>query len=289
MPTGFAVNIDGEVFNDPSEARIPVLDRGFLYGDSIYEVLRTYRGVLFAVEEHFERMDRSASALALTIPLSREDLLLRINDTMKAAGNTESYVRIIITRGAGEIGLDPGLADRPRVIILAKELTLPPSWRSGQGISVKITGIRRNYVGALNPAIKSGNYLNNILAMAEARAAGEDDAIMLDFKGRVTEGTTSNVFAVIDSKLCTPPLEVGILEGVTRKLLVKLSRNHGIEVDEKHISAEDLKRAEEIFFASTLKEVLPIVRLDGKTVGSGKPGSVTLKLTEWFEELKGKV
>jgi len=289
MPTGFAVNIDGEMFNDPSGARIPVLDRGFLYGDSIYEVLRTYNGVLFAVKEHFERLDRSASALALTIPLSREDMLSRIKDTMRAADNTESYVRIIVTRGAGEIGLDPGLADKPRVILFAKKLTLPPSWKSGQGISVKITGIRRNYVGALNPAIKSGNYLNNILAMAEARAAGEDDAIMLDFKGRVTEGTTSNVFAAIDSKLCTPPLDVGILEGVTRKLLVKLSRDHGIEVDERHISAEDLKRADEIFFASTLKEVLPIVSLDGKTVGSGKPGPVTLQLTEWFEELKGKV
>ncbi len=280
---GIAISIDGQLTTDPQRACIPVFDRGFLYGDSIYEVFRTYGGRLFAVDDHFDRLERSAAALGLRMPADRAGILAEIRRTVDAAKNPETYVRLVITRGAGDIGLDPALADRPRTVIIAKPLALDPKWKSGQGFTVKVVDIRRNFKNALNPAIKSGNYLNNVLAIAEAKAAGADDAIMLDFEGRVTESTTSNVFLVKDGVLLTPQLDVGILEGITRKLLLRLAAGNRIAVQERDLWRADLDAADEIFFSGTIKEVLPIVALDGRPVGNGKPGALTLRMAELFE------
>jgi branched-chain amino acid aminotransferase len=282
---GFAANIDRTITTDPGAARVPVLDRGFLYGDSIYEVLRTYSGRLFAVEEHFDRLWRSARAVGLALPFGRDELRAEVERTVAAAGNSETYVRVVVTRGAGEIGLDPSFADAPRLVIIAKELSLPAAWTSGNGIAVRVVEVRRNLKNALDPGVKTGNYLNNVLAMAEARAAGDDDAIMLDYRGRVTEATTSNVFAVRCARLLTPPLSVGILEGVTRGLVMRVARERGVEVEEVDLLPEDLYGADEAFLTGTLKEVVPIVRVNGLPVGSGEPGAVTRDVSRWFEEL----
>jgi len=279
-----AISIDGNLTNDPARASIPVFDRGFLYGDSIYEVFRTYQGRLFAVNEHFDRLERSAAAIGLRLPAGREAILKEIEKTVQAAGTAESYVRLVITRGGGDIGLDPALADRPRMIILVKELTLDPKWKSGQGITLKVVNVRRNYKNALSPAIKSGNYLNNVLAIAEAKAAGADDAIMLDFEEKVTESTTSNVFLVKNGVLLTPPLEVGILEGITRKILLRLAGENGIDVSEKDLWLRDLESADEMFLCGTIKEVLPVSALDGKPIGSGRPGPLTMRMSSLFDE-----
>ncbi|MDD5306086.1 MAG: aminotransferase class IV [Deltaproteobacteria bacterium] len=282
---GFAANIDGRIVTDRNAACIPVLDRGFLYGDSIYEVLRTYSGGLFAVGEHLDRLWRSARAVGLVLPFGREGLREEIDRTVSAAGNAETYVRIVVTRGAGEIGLDPAFADAPRMVIIAKELTLPVAWTSGNGIAVRVVEVRRNLKNALDPGVKTGNYLNNVLAMAEARAAGDDDAIMLDYRGRVTEATTSNVFTVSKGRLLTPPLSVGILEGVTRGLIMRVARERGLEVEEVDLLPEDLYRADEVFLTGTLKEVVSVVRVNGLPVGGGDPGPVTRRISKWFEEL----
>ncbi len=281
------INIDGRILSE-SRARVPVLDRGFLYGDSVYEVLRTYGGRLFAETSHLRRLERSAAGLALDLP-PRARLRREIRRTMAAAAEAESYVRVIVTRGVGPITLDPTSARKPCTVIVAKAFEPFPDAAYRRGLRVHIPGIRRNAREALDPSIKSGNYLNSVLALGAARRAGCDDALLLDGRGRITEATSANVFVVLRGTLCTPPLDAGILEGVTRGLLLRLAAADGMRCAERHLRPADLRRADEVLLTSTLREVMPVVRVDRAVVGDGRPGPVARRLRELLQAYAARV
>ncbi len=274
------VSIDGRLY-PPGRPQISVFDRGFLYGDSIYEVLRTYRGRLFELEAHLARLRGSAQLIGLTLPLPGELLRSRMEDAVQASRTSESYVRLIVTRGEGELGLDPALAVNPHVIVIVRALHAPPLEVYRDGVEVAIVDVRRNLRQAIDPAAKTGNYLNSVLALREARARGAYEALMLDSQGRVTEGSSSNVFAVNRNQLVTPPLD-GILEGVTRRVVIDLARKLGLQAAESPLVPDELYRAGELFLTSTIRELVPVVRVDGHSIGTGKPGPTTQRLLEAF-------
>jgi branched-chain amino acid aminotransferase len=268
---------------------VPVLDRGFLYGDSVYEVVRTYRGRPFELQRHLERMDRTAQRIALALP-GRERIVKELQRTLDAAGNPESYARIIVTRGVGKFGLGLHNAEGlNRLIILVRPLELPAPEMYERGLSMAVVKTRRNPPQALDPALKTGNYLNNILALREAHDAGCDDAILLDLQGRVTEATTSNIFFVQRGVMITPPLSLGMLEGVTRHLAIEVARGEGILVREEPHGPEALAAADEVFVTSTIREVMPVTSLSflesgeqKRVVGDGKPGPLSQRLLDAF-------
>ncbi len=276
------VSIDGEL-TPAAEARVPVFDRGFLYGDSVYEVVRTYLGVPFHLERHLDRLERSGAALELRLP-PRATLVAWIKAALRQAANPESYLRLVVTRGSGPISLDPTTAEGPRTVLLVRPLAPYPAWMYARGIAVAIPAIRRNARAALDPAVKSGNYLNNVLALGQARRAGFDDALLLDVHGRVAEGSSSNVFCVRGRELSTPPLETGLLQGVTRALVLALAPEAGLEPRERELRVEDLAAADEVWLTSTLREVLPVVRLDEATIGGGQPGPCFQAMAALFGE-----
>jgi branched-chain amino acid aminotransferase len=278
------VNIDGRIV-PPEEAMVPVFDRGFLYGDSVYEVTRTAGGIPFALDEHLERLQRSAHGIGMPLRFTPAELQVELERTLRAARNPESYIRIVVTRGAGDIGLDPGLADRQRLVIIVKELKLPPPEAYTDGVMVAIVGIERVSRRAVDPAVKSGNYLNSVLAVAESRQRGAYEAIMLDRHGAITEGASSNIFAVIDGQVCTPPLGVGILEGITRQKTLELCQAGGLQVQERPLRPEELQGAGEAFLTSSVRGLVPIVRVDDKQVGSGRPGPITRRLMHAYVDL----
>lgn len=282
---GRIVNMDGRLV-PPEQAFVSVFDRGFLYGDSVYEVLRTYRGEPFELDRHLDRLENSASLIGLSLPWPRARLAEEVRRALAAAGNAESYVRLVVTRGAGEIGLDPSLARGAQVIIIAKELVTPPPSAYENGVKVALVGVRRNLREAIDPAAKTGNYLNNVLAMGEAQALGAFEALMLDREGRVTEASSANVFAVRAGELLTPPLEVGILEGVTRQGVLALARELSIPLREVGLRPEDLFTADEVFITSTTRELVPVVAIvdarGERAVGGGRPGPVSRRLLEAF-------
>ncbi|MCA8978246.1 MAG: aminotransferase class IV [Planctomycetes bacterium] len=272
-------NLDGSILPE-SEAHIPVLDRGFLFGDSVYEVTRT-RGLLpFAWPEHFERLRSSADAIQLDLDLAEAEVARRVAATLAAADHGDSYVRIIVTRGTGtspNIGLDhaPG---PPRWVILVR----PAPELSGKPARLAIVQRLRNDRRALDPATKSGNYLNNLLALAEARSQGATDCLMANADGNITEGATSNFFARIGGVWCTPPLQAGILAGVTRRLLLELLAELGERVDERNLLPADVRGAEELFLSSTLRDVAPVTHIDGAPLHDGNPGPHTARLMAAF-------
>jgi len=276
--------VDG-VIGDAASACISVLDRGFLYGDSVYEVLRTYGGNPFALADHLGRLQQSARLLDIPLPVPIERLTREIHSTIAAAQNAESYIRVVITRGAGSIGLDPALAVNPsRVIIVTDLRPLEPSFYQN-GVKVCLVRAGRTADGALPARAKSGNYLTNLMALRLARQHNAHEAIMLDTMGRVAEGSTSNVFAVLDGEICTPPIEIGLLEGITRRRVMALAQSLGLAVFERQLRAEHLKNAQEIFITSTLREVLPVVRVDDWIIGDGQPGPITRQLQAAFAKL----
>lgn len=281
------VYIDGEL-HDEKTAKISVFDRGFLYGDSVYEVARTAGGHPVDLDRHLERLERSAAAILLPIH-PRDTIAGAVAETLAAAGNPESYIRIIVTRGAGEISLDPALADRPRLLVIVRELKLPDPALYRDGASVAIVGVRRNLRRAVDPAVKSGNYLNNILALAEAKRAGAYESIMCNAEGRVVEGSTSNIFAVKDGEIRTPALEDGLLDGITRRRVFELAADEGIRIVEAHLSPDDLRGADEVFLTSSIRGVVPVTRVDGRPVGSGVPGPVTRRLMARYEAFLARV
>jgi branched-chain amino acid aminotransferase len=280
-------NVNGQI-TPLEEARISILDRGFLYGDSVYEVVRTYGGKVFALAHHLDRMERSAARIALALP-PRAHLEAEIARTLAAAQNAESYVRIVVTRGEGRFGLAPNLSDEHRVVIIVRPFDPPGPEVYEKGLRLAVAQVRRNPPQALDPRAKTGNYLNSILALREAHLAGCDDALMLDLAGRVTEGSTSNVFFVKDSVLVTPPTELGLLEGVTRALVIELARSLGVRVHEEPHGAAALLDADEVFLTSTLREVMPVTSLvllgdggEGRVVGDGRPGPLARRLHAEF-------
>ncbi len=270
------VLIDDGIF-DETTASISVFDRGFLYGDSVYEVTRTAAGRPVDLERHLVRLERSAAAILLPTP-PRPQVIAAVDRTLAAAGNADSYIRIIVTRGSGEIGLDPALAVAPRLIVIVRPLHLPPPELYRDGCAVALVGVRRNLRRAVDPAVKSGNYLNNILALAEAKRGGAHEAIMCNAEGHVVEGSTSNVFVVKGGVVRTPVLEDGLLDGITRGRVIELCAAAGFPVEETHLLPGDLGGADEAFLTSSIRGVLPITRVDGAPVGSGRPGPVTREL-----------
>ncbi len=281
------VNFNGEITPE-AEARVPVLDRGFLFGDSVYEVVRTRKGGFHSVGRHLDRLERSAGRIRMKLPLPRVELLERCAETVQAAGNAESYVRIIVTRGTGTApNIDLAYApEEPNLIIMVRPLPLPPADLLEKGFSAEVVSVRRNDPRALDPAIKSGNYLNNIMGLMEARRDGADTAIILNTLGQVTEAPTSNLWLVKNGEALTPPPEVGILEGITRGLLLEFGEEGGadgkLSTREQLLEEKDLREADEIFMTSTLMDIAPITRLDGHPIGTGRPGPVTLELSQGF-------
>ncbi|MEZ5987739.1 MAG: aminotransferase class IV [Planctomycetota bacterium] len=279
------VNYDGTILPE-SEARVPVLDRGFLFGDSIYEVLRTRRGRFIGLEDHLARLHRSADRLRLVVPLSDDELVARCRDTVAAAANDESYVRVILTRGTGAApNIDLRYAPEvPTLLILVRPLPTPPADLLTRGLSAWLVTTRRNDRRALDPAIKSGNYLNNIMGLMEAQDRGADTALFLNTQGNLTEAPTANAWIVSGGRILTPPLEAGILEGVTRGLLLEMGRELRLPMEERDLDEAALRSAEEVFLSSTISDISPVTRLDGRPIGDGRPGPVALDLAARFPD-----
>jgi len=278
------VYIDGAVC-PPEEAKVSVLDRGFLYGDSVYETIGTMYGRLFAARDHLDRLERSARRIGMRVP-PRAEIEKAIAETVAAAGNPETRVRVILTRGVGKLDLDPATADDSRLVVIAFPLGPPSREMFEKGVAVAIVSITRNSPRAIDPAVKSGNYLNNVLALGEARrTSGAYEAILCAGDGSIAEGSTSNVFAVVRGEVWTPQPDVGILDGITRAKVMELARGAGIVIVERRIQPEELRAADEAFLTSATRGVLAIASIDGQPVGAGVPGPVTRRLMALYEEL----
>jgi len=269
--------VDG-VIGDEHTAKVPVVDRGFLYGDGVYEVTRTAQGKCVDLGPHLDRLERSAARIGIELP-PRDAIIGAIHATLEPEG--ESYVRVIVTRGAGEMGLDPALADRPRLVIIVRPLSLPSAALYEHGASLRIVSVERTSPRALDPAIKSGNYLNNILAIAEARRSAAYEAVLCDERGRVTEGSSSNVWCVRDGEALTPPTTVGLLPGITRWRLLQLAAEAGVPAREVELMPDDLRGADEVFLTSSIRGVLPVSKVDDHEIAVGP---VTRRLLTLYED-----
>jgi len=267
------------------EATVSVYDHGLLYGDGVFEGIRVYGGKVFRLREHVDRLFDSARSIYLDIPLSREEMAEAITSTVKANAKQNGYIRVVVTRGAGSLGLDPRKTTDPQVIIIVDDITLYPPELYENGLEIITAATIRNHPNALSPRIKSLNYLNNIMAKVEGVRAGCLEALMLNHKGEVAECTGDNVFLVKHGVLRTPPLDAGILEGVTRNAVLELARAADIPVEEVALTRHDVYTADECFLTGTAAEVIPVVKCDGRVIGTGKPGPVTRQLRERFHQL----
>ena len=275
------VSIEGHVV-DSGEAHVSVFDRGFLYGDSVFEVFRTYRGVPFAQREHLERLQRSADRLMIAMPVSVETLCSEVAATLEAAGEGEWYVRVVITRGMGPLTYDPTTATRPLRVIIAAPVTVPPAEHYERGIAVSLLHASRPTDDERASGAKASNYLANLLAVHEAKQQGAQEALMLGRRGQILEGASSNVFIVKDGAVRTPEPQPGVLVGITRAAVLAAASAAGIRVEEAEVRPEDLYAADEAFITSSIREVMPVVAADGRTIGSGAPGSVTKRLHQGY-------
>ena len=274
--------IDGKPI-DAHQAMVPVFDRGFLYGDSVYEVLRTFDRRPFKLKEHLDRLEHSARSLEMRLP-ARDEIQRAVEETLREAGEANAYVRIVVTRGAGEIALDPAAADEPRLIVIVRPVKLPEPAQYQGGVEVATVGRSRAGHGAtVDPTVKSGNYLVSVLAVAEARRRGAYEAILCDGVGRITEGGSSNFFVIKGGRLQTPPLSVGLLEGITRRTVIELCRGSGLSVDEVPLWPIDLRSADEALLTSSVRGLLPVVRVDGQPIGDGKPGPITRRVMALYD------
>jgi branched-chain amino acid aminotransferase len=280
---GFFASVNGTI-TPAEEARVSVLDNGFTFGDSVYETLRTYGGRPFHLDRHLERLRHSARRLRIALPLADAELAARVDALLARAANEESYIRIIVTRGEGDISYRFERVSGPTVVMVVKPYEPLPAAYYTEGIDVIISSVRRNHPQALDPGIKSCNLINNIMAVQEAQAKGALEPIMLNHDGDVAEGAGSNLFTVQAGALLTPPLDSGILPGVTRAVVLEVARGLDIATREDTLRVADLLQAEEAFITSTLKEALPIRAIDGRPVGSGRPGPVTLRLLQAYRE-----
>ena len=278
------VHINGQLY-DKDDARISVFDHGLLYGDGVFEGIRSYAGKVFRLKEHLDRLWMSARAILLEIPGSKQQMAKAIEDTLAANGIEDGYIRVLVTRGCGTLGLDPNRCSDPRVIIITDRIELYPPELYEKGLEIITVSTVRNHPAALSPRIKSLNYLNNILAKIEGLQAGCIEALMLNHKGEVAECTGDNLFLVRDGRVLTPPTEAGILEGITRDVAMELLRESGIEVRETPLTKHDVYIADECFLTGTAAEVIPAVKLDSRPIGNGKPGPITRDLIERFHKL----
>jgi len=278
-----AIYMNGNIVGK-EDAKVSVYDHGFLYGDGIFEGIRAYSGKVFRHKQHIDRLYESAKSIALEIPMSHGDMIAAVEQTVKAHGKPDSYIRLIVSRGPGNLGLDPRTCV-PQVIIIVDDIQLYPKELYDTGLEIVTASIIRNHSNALNPRIKSLNYLNNILAKMEAIRAGCLEAIMLNANGEVAECTGDNIFVVKNGELRTPPPNAGILDGITRAAVMELATKDGIPVREMTLTRHDIYVADEVFLTGTAAEVIAVVKVDGRAVGSGKPGKMTRQLRERFQVL----
>jgi branched-chain amino acid aminotransferase len=267
---------------DESRAKVSVFDHGLLYGDGVFEGIRAYNGRVFMLDKHLDRLYRSAQALALTIPMTQAALSRAVVQTCKANGVRDGYIRLVVTRGVGTLGLNPFNCKTPQVIIIAGGIQLYPKKLYETGLSIITVGTMRNSAEAVNPRIKSLNYLNNVLAKIEALNAGVMECIMLNPQGYVAEASGDNVFAVKGKTVLTPPPWCGSLEGITREVVMRIAPEHGIEVREDVMTRYDLYTADEVFLTGTAAEIISVVNMDRRVIGNGRPGAVTKKLAKYF-------
>ena len=273
--------IDGRLV-DRADAKVSVFDHGLLYGDGVFEGIRAYHGKIFECEAHLDRLFQSAKAIRLTIPMPREAVRAAMEETIKANNFTDCYLRVVVTRGVGTLGLSPVRCERPSVFVITDLLELYPREMYEKGMSIVTASVIRNHPNAMSPRVKSLNYLNNILAKLEAIDAGVPEAIMLNSEGNVAECTADNIFIVRDGQVQTPQTHDGVLEGVTRRVMLDLCRRHSIPCVEKTLQRHDLYIASECFLTGTGAEVIPVTKIDNRQIGSGQPGPITQKLIEAF-------
>jgi branched-chain amino acid aminotransferase len=276
--------IDGK-FYEENNAKISVFDHGLLYGDGIFEGIRAYNGRIFKLKEHIDRLFYSAKAILLNIPMSHAEIMKAVVDTCRENNLRDGYIRLVVTRGVGTLGLNPNRCKNPSVIIIAGKIQLYPKEMYENGMDIVTVATTRNLHNAVNPAIKSLNYLNNILAKIEANIAGVEEAIMLNADGFVAECTGDNIFIVRGNDLLTPPLSAGALYGITRGVAMDLARQLGMNVGEPNLTRYDLFIADECFLTGTGAELIPVTKIDGRMIGSGKPGPKTRSLVEKYHAL----
>lgn len=278
------IYINGQ-FYDKENAKISVYDHGLLYGDGVFEGMRSYSGKVFRMVEHIDRLYESASAICLTIPISKEKLIEDVNATLKINSLVDAYIRLIVTRGAGSLGLDPNRTSNPQVIIIADSIALYPEEFYQNGLKIITASTIRNHPAALSPRIKSLNYLNNIMAKIEGLQAGCIEALMLNHKGEVAECTGDNIFIIKNGVLMTPPKDAGILEGITRNAILELATKLGIPAVEVSMTRHDLFVADECFLTGSAAEVIPVVSIDGRPINGGQVGEKTKLLNAEFRKL----
>ncbi len=267
------------------EATVSVFDHGFLYGDGVFEGIRAYDGKIFRLSEHVERLYESAHCIMMGIPYEPKELERAIIETVKANDLVDAYIRVVVSRGKGDLGLSPKHCHNCQVVIIAGEIAVYPAELYRDGIEAVTVATRRNSVGALDPRIKSLNYLNNILGHLEAARAGVREALMMNSDGYVTEGAADNLFVYRKGVLSTPPVYLGILEGITREAVIRLAREEDVPVEERPITRQDIYTADECFVTGTAAEIMPIVEVDARSVGEGKPGPLTRRITELYRKL----
>ncbi|MFA5500123.1 MAG: branched-chain-amino-acid transaminase [Candidatus Omnitrophota bacterium] len=267
------------------KAVISVFDHGLLYGDGVFEGIRSYGGLIFKLKEHIDRLYRSAESIQLKIPMTKGEMRKAIIKTLKANKLSDSYVRPIVTRGSGDLGLDPRKCKSSTVFIIADKIALYPEKFYRKGLEIVTAKTRRNLISALDPKIKSLNYLNNILAKIDAIKGGTEEAIMLSYDEYVAECTGDNIFMVKDGKLFTPPSDIGALEGITRGVVIELARSIKICFEEKKLRLKNFYSADEVFLTGTAAEIIPVTAIDKKRIGSGKPGSITMRLMDEFKKV----
>lgn len=278
------IYIDGKYYSEKN-ATVSVFDHGLLYGDGIFEGIRAYHGRVFKLKEHIDRLYYSAKAILLDIPISHAEMMKAVVDTCRANKLRDGYIRLVVTRGPGGLGLNPKRCKKPCVIIIADKIQLYPPEYYQKGLEIITVPTVRNLHSAVNPAIKSLNYLNNILAKIEANNGGVEEAIMLNAEGYVAECTGDNIFLIKGNTLMTPPLSAGALYGITRGVVMELAKEFGLTVTEPNLTRYDVFNADECFLTGTGAELIPVVKVDGRVIGTGTPGPVTKELVERYHAL----
>ena len=276
--------LDGK-FVPESEAKVSVFDHGLLYGDGIFEGIRFYNGRVFRLEEHLDRLWDSARSICLDIPMTRAEMTEALLETIRRNDLREGYIRQIVTRGVGNLGLNPAQCKQPSVIIIATTIAIYPKEVCERGLTVVTCATRRTSAAALNPAVKSLNYLNNVMARIEANLAGADEALMLNDAGNVAECTADNVFIIKRGHIFTPPISAGALRGITRSVVFDIAAELGLKITETDVTRHDVFIADECFLTGTAAEVIPVVKADGRPIGTGKPGAITMRMIGRFREM----
>jgi len=279
-----AIYLDGRFVSKREDASVSLFDHGFLYGDGVFEGIRIYNGRIFRLEDHLDRLYGSATGIGLDIPMDREAMRKIVLETARRSGLEEAYVRLVVSRGYGDLGIDPRKCRKAAVYVIADKIAVYAKEKYEKGLKVITASTRRQRPDSLNSQIKSLNYINNILGFQEAIRAGADEAIMLNDSGYITEATADNIFVIRGGEVLTPPAYLGLLKGITRGVVLELAREMAIPSDERVLVMQDVYTADEVFLTGTGAELVPVVEVDGRRIGAGRPGPVFLRLLNGFRE-----